>query len=89
MSVDPVDLIGGLATTDNVSKEDFRSYEKVRNIGIMATVAEVNDTDLDVANGFDCIRLGTGNATNATCHALYILWPAKYGKTTPVSAILD
>lgn len=46
MSLDPVDLIGGLATTDNVSKEDFRSYEKGRNIGIMSTVSEVNDTDL-------------------------------------------
>mgnify|MGYP000034033753 CR=1 FL=1 len=46
MAIDPVDLIGGLATTDNVSKEDFRAYEKARNIGIMATVSEVNDTDL-------------------------------------------
>jgi hypothetical protein len=49
----------------------------------------VNESDLDNANGFDCVRIGTGNAVNATVAVLYLLWPAKYGKSTPVSAILD
>ena len=49
----------------------------------------VKPTDLDIANGFDCVRLGTGNAVNATVAAFYYLWPAKSGKATPVSAILD
>ena len=50
---------------------------------------EVNETDLDVNNGFDCIRVNTGNAVNATLSVLYILWPAKFAKTTLPSAIAD
>lgn len=52
-------------------------------------VIEVNEDDLDVAGGFDCIRADTGNAVNAVTSVLYILWPAKYAKATPPSAIID
>lgn len=52
-------------------------------------VMDVKATDLDVAGGFDCIRAGTGNSTNAVLSVLYILWPAKYGKSTPPAAITD
>ena len=52
-------------------------------------VIDVVPEMLDIAGNFDCVRLGTGNAANTTLSATYILWPAKYGKGTPVSAILD
>lgn len=45
-NTDPVDLIGGLADTGNVSKVDFRAYEKARNVGVFATCAEVRGLDL-------------------------------------------
>lgn len=52
-------------------------------------VMDVRAEQLDQANNFDCIRLGTGNATNATLTATYILYPPRYAKGTPPSAILD
>lgn len=52
-------------------------------------VIDVRPEMLDLANNYDCIRLGTGDATNATLSVTYILYPAKYAKGTPVSAILD
>lgn len=52
-------------------------------------VIEITEGMLDVAGGFDCIRLGTGDATAADVTALYILWPAKYSKSIPPAAITD
>jgi hypothetical protein len=52
-------------------------------------VIDVRPEMLDLANNYDCIRLGTGNATNATLSATYILYPAKYAKATPPTAITD
>lgn len=50
-------------------------------------VIEVKAEDLDVNNGFDCIRAGTGNATAATIGVYYFLYGAKL--PTTVSAIVD
>lgn len=55
----------------------------------MHYVIEVDASELDTANGFDCIRVGTGNAVNAVTSVEYLLYPAKFGKATPPSAILD
>jgi hypothetical protein len=44
-------------------------------------VMEVGLADLDIAGGFDCVRIGTGDAVAATLAVLYDLYPAKYGKT--------
>lgn len=52
-------------------------------------VIEVKADDLDINGGFDCVRVGTGNATAAVLSVVYILWPAKYGKSTPPTAITD
>ncbi len=51
-------------------------------------VIEVNANDLDVANGFDCIRVGTGNATAATVTAIYLI-PQAHVSPTNQSAIAD
>lgn len=50
-------------------------------------VIEVKAEDLDVTNGFDCIRVGTGNATAATLTVLYALYGAKFPTTN--AAITD
>ncbi len=52
-------------------------------------VIEVNETDLDINNGFDCVTLVMATAVNETVSAVAILWPAKYGKQPPPSAIID
>lgn len=49
----------------------------------------IDEGQLDVANNFDCVRLVTGNSTNATLSVTYILWPAKFGRTTPLTALAD
>lgn len=41
---------------------------------------EVKAEDLDIDNGFDCIRVGTGDATAATLSVVMILWGARFGK---------
>lgn len=50
-------------------------------------VIEVKAEDLDVNNGFDCIRAGTGDATATTITVLYLLFGAKFPTTT--AAITD
>lgn len=52
-------------------------------------VIEIKDTDLDINGGFDCIRAGTGDATAATVHVVYNLYPMKYGYPSSISAITD
>lgn len=52
-------------------------------------VIEVMPEDLDQANNFDCVRVGTGDAVASVLSVLYILWPAKHMKATPVTAITD
>lgn len=42
-------------------------------------VIEVDADDLDINNGFDCIRAGTGNGTATTLTVDYILSGARYG----------
>lgn len=50
-------------------------------------VIEITAADLDVNGGFDCVRVGTGNATSQVLSVVYILWPLVGG--TGVSAITD
>lgn len=50
-------------------------------------VMEVKAEDLDVNNGFDCLRAGTGNATAATVTVIYLLYGGSF--PTTVAAITD
>lgn len=52
-------------------------------------VIEVEPTQLDVNNGFDCLRVGTANATAATLTVTYLLLGAKYAKQFPASAVVN
>ena len=46
-------------------------------------VIEVKAEDLDVNNGFDCIRAGTADATAATVTVTYFLFGSKVGGFLP------
>jgi hypothetical protein len=48
---------------------------------------EVQETDLDVNNYFDCMRVTVGNGVATTIAAIYLLYPSKKGP--PPSAIID
>jgi hypothetical protein len=52
-------------------------------------VIEVDAAQLDVSNGFDCIRVGTADATAATVTVLYVLSSPRYSQVTPPTAITD
>ena len=53
-------------------------------------VIEIDAEDLDVANSFDCVRVGTGDTTAQVLSATYILSNSRYGGETPLpSAITD
>lgn len=55
-------------------------------------VIEVKSSDLDVANGFDCIQISvpdTGAAGAQLLCALYVLRNPRYGSGTLKSAIID
>lgn len=78
---------GDALTATTVSSNTFTTDST--NAKNLMYVVEIEETDLDIDNGFDCVRVGTGDATNAVVSVLYILWPAKYGKGTPQTAITD
>lgn len=52
-------------------------------------VIEINSSSLDRANGFDCVRLVTGNGANMVLGAMYYLYDARYKSPIAVSAITD
>lgn len=50
-------------------------------------IINIDSSMLDVANGFDCVRVGTGDATAATVTVLYVLYPVT--GNPPPSAIAN
>lgn len=54
-------------------------------------VLEVDADDLDLDNGFDCVRVGTGNATASVISVTYILSQPRYSGSVGdlPSAIVD
>lgn len=54
-------------------------------------VMEVSADDMDVENGFDCVRIGVSDPGSvATPMAvLYVLYQSRYSGSTPPSAIVD
>lgn len=44
-------------------------------------IIEVTQEMLDIDNGFDCLRIGTGNAVASTLSVEYILWGPRYGRS--------
>lgn len=51
-------------------------------------VIDVPATDLDKANGFDCVRIDSTGMAAAVGSVMYYLWPQRYAGSA-LSAILD
>lgn len=73
-------------TETDVTSDTFTLDDTDNKDGIH--VIEIKDTDLDMDNDFDCVRVGTANATAQVVAVLYILHGAKYDPHD-VSAITD
>ncbi len=52
-------------------------------------IIEIDAADLDVANGFDCVRVDVASMANAVEGVLYILRGARYAPTLATAAITD
>lgn len=59
------------------------------NSKILMYVMEVDAADLDIANGFDCVRIDSTGMANAVGAVLYQLHPARFAPALAVSAITD
>jgi hypothetical protein len=75
-------LVETTVTSDTFTTAAVNSKE-------MQYIIEVDAASLDTNNGFDCIRVGTGDATAATVSVTYILSGARYQQATPPAAITD
>ena len=70
-------VVSDTFTTDDTDSKD------------LIYVVEVDAAELDTNNGFDCIRVGTADATAATVNVTYILRGARYPQAVMTSAIVD
>lgn len=70
-------VVSDTFTTDDTDSKD------------LIYVVEVDAAELDTNNGFDCIRVGTGDATAATVNVTYVLRGARYAQKPMPSAIVD
>jgi hypothetical protein len=78
---------GDTLTSFAVSSNTFTT--DATNSKQLEYVIEVDSNDLDMANSFDCLRLGTANAVATTVAATYILRGARYKSATPPTAITN
>lgn len=81
IDIDAADTLSEFAVSSDTFTTDATNNKN------LLYVMEVKAEDLDVNNGFDCFRVGTGNATAAVLSVLYILSGPKFG--TAASAITD
>lgn len=81
IDIDAADTLSEFAVSSDTFTTDDTNNKN------LLYVMEVKAEDLDVNNGFDCFRVGTGNATAAVLSVLYILSGPKFG--TAASAITD
>jgi len=78
------DALAAVAVTSNTFTTDTTNSKKLMYL------IDIDVESLDRANGFDCIRLGTGNAVNTlTFDVTYLLYGARYESSPPPAAITD
>lgn len=75
-------LVKTAVTSDTFTTDDTNNKN-------LMYVIEVDAADLDVSNGFDCIRAGTGNAAATVISVAYIVRGLRYPQATPPAAITD
>lgn len=81
IDIDAADTLAEFAVSSDTFTTDATNNKN------LLYVMEVKAEDLDVNGGFDCFRVGTGNATAAVLSVLYVLSGPKFGTTA--SAITD
>lgn len=81
-----VDTAAGDALTKTAVVSDTFTTDSTDNKKLMYVI-EVDASELDTSNGFNFIRVGTGNATAATVTVLYVLSSPRYAQATPPTAI--
>lgn len=79
------DLLVETAVTSNTFTTDTTNAKNLMYI------IEIEAPELDVANDFDCVRVGTADAVAAIVSVLYCLWPNRYATKVidSPSAIID
>lgn len=83
-----LDTAAGDALTKTTVSSDTFTTDATNNKNLLYVI-EVDAADLDVDNGFDCVRLGTGNGANMVLAAIYLLHGPRYAPCTEISAITD
>jgi hypothetical protein len=85
------------ANTDTAASDTLTETTVVSNTFTTSTtnskplkyVIEIEATDLDTANGFDCVRIDVASMANAVGNVEYILSGAKEKSPVARSAITD
>lgn len=77
------DALTETAVTSNTFTTNTTNSKSLLN------VIEIKATDLDVANGFDCFAVKLATSANTTHTVTFVLYPAKFAKATPLTAITD
>lgn len=77
------DALAEFAVTSNTFTTDSTNSKNLMYL------MDVDVDELDVANGFDCIRAGTGDATAATVTVLYLLYGSRFASAPPPAAITN
>ncbi|MCK9504706.1 MAG: hypothetical protein M0Q95_11055 [Porticoccaceae bacterium] len=92
LGIDRVWVNEDTAASDALTKTDVESdtftTDETDNKNLMYVI-EVDAAELDIDGGFDCVRVGTGNASNTVLSVVYILSGARYAQATPPSAIVN
>lgn len=77
------DTLTETAVTSNTFTTNTTNSRSLLNI------IEVKATDLDITNSFDCFAVKLATSANTTHSVTAILYPARYGKADPLTAITD
>ena len=83
-----IDTAAADAMAEFAVTSDTFTTNAVNSKGLLYVI-EIDEGMLDVANGFDCIRAGIGNATAQTVAVLYALYPAMWGGVGSPTAITN
>lgn len=82
------DAAAGDTLTETAVTSDTFTTSTTDNKNLVYVV-DVKASDLDVANGFDCLRVDVLLMANAVGAVVYELYGARYASTAAVSAITD
>jgi hypothetical protein len=83
-----VDCAAGDTLTDTAVTSNTFTTDTTDNKNLMYVI-EVAASDLDVANGFDCIRVDSLLMANAVGAVMYALHGARHASPQAISAIVD